>query len=87
MYVVDSIVKNLEPTIGNYRKLFEKKIVDMVAHVFKEVIELVLFYFYTFNSLHLKYHKGKNYFTLGTTLVNCCSVNLKVFVYEKSIKQ
>nr|CAD2189409.1 unnamed protein product [Meloidogyne enterolobii] len=36
LYVIDSIVKNIEKT-GGYRKLFAKKIVDMIVHVFKEV--------------------------------------------------
>ncbi|CAK5056806.1 unnamed protein product [Meloidogyne enterolobii] len=36
LYVIDSIVKNIEKT-GGYRELFAKKIVDMIVHVFKEV--------------------------------------------------
>ncbi|KAF7639448.1 CID domain-containing protein [Meloidogyne graminicola] len=36
LYVIDSIVKNIQVT-GGYRELFAKKIVDMIVHVFKEV--------------------------------------------------
>uniref|UniRef100_A0A914L7H9 CID domain-containing protein n=1 Tax=Meloidogyne incognita TaxID=6306 RepID=A0A914L7H9_MELIC len=35
LYVIDSIVKNVQIT-GGYRELFAKKIVDMIVHVFKE---------------------------------------------------
>ena len=35
MYVVDSIIKNVQPS--EYRELFEKIIIKLFLHVFKEV--------------------------------------------------